>query len=97
MLLLDNEPGQPKELEDNLLTDFPWLTVQSLPPNTTSLIQPIDQGVIAGFKKLYTRALVRRCFEVCQFSSTMTLKTFWKEKFDILQAIRRIQKSLNDS
>jgi hypothetical protein len=57
LLLLDNAPGHPKDLEDNLLTDFPWLRVQFLPPNTTSLIQPMDQEVIAGFKKLYTRVL----------------------------------------
>ena len=96
LLLLDIAPGHPKDLEDNLLTDFPWLTVQFLPPNTTSLIQPRDQEVIAGFKKLYTRALFRRCFEACQFSSTMTLKTFWKEKFDILEAIRIIQKAWSE-
>ncbi|GFY00001.1 tigger transposable element-derived protein 1 [Trichonephila clavipes] len=53
----------------------------------------MDQEVIAAFKKLYTRALFRRCFEACQFSSTMTLKKFWKEKFDILEAIRIIQKA----
>ncbi|GFW22708.1 DDE-1 domain-containing protein [Trichonephila clavipes] len=43
LLLLDNAPGHPKDLKDNLLMDFPWLTVQFLPPNTTSLIQPMDQ------------------------------------------------------
>jgi hypothetical protein len=75
LLLLNSASGHPKDLEDNLLTDFPWLTVQFLPPNTTSLIQPMDQEVIASFKKLYTRALFRRCFEACQFSSTITLKT----------------------
>ncbi|XP_023219201.1 tigger transposable element-derived protein 1-like [Centruroides sculpturatus] len=53
LLLLDNVPGHPKDLEDNLLEDFPWLTVQFLPPNTTSLIQPMDQEAIAGFKELY--------------------------------------------
>ncbi|GFQ70549.1 tigger transposable element-derived protein 1 [Trichonephila clavata] len=53
----------------------------------------MDQEVIAAFKKLYTRALFRRCFEACQFSSTMTLKKFWKEKFDILEAIGIIQKA----
>lgn len=96
LLLLDNAPRHPKDLKDNLLTDFPWLTVQFLPPNTTSLIQPMDQEVIAAFKKLYTRALFRRCFEACQFSSTMTLKKFWKEKFDILEAIRIIQKAWSE-
>ena len=31
-----------------------------LPPNTTSLIQPMDQGIIANFKKQY-RSLVLQC------------------------------------
>ncbi|GFY67628.1 zinc finger MYM-type protein 1 isoform X2 [Trichonephila inaurata madagascariensis] len=74
LLLLSNVPGHPKDLKDNLLTDFPWLTVQFLPPNTTSLIQRMDQEVIVAFKKLYTSALFRRCFEACQLSSTMTKK-----------------------
>jgi hypothetical protein len=96
LLLFDNAPGHPKDLEDNFLTDVSWLTVQFLPPNTTSLIQPMDQEVIAGFKKLYTRALFSRCFEACQFSSTMTLKIFWKEKFDILEAIWLIRKASSE-
>jgi hypothetical protein len=56
----------------------------------------MDQEVIASFKKLYTRALFRRRFEACQFSSMMTLKTFWKEKFDILEAIWLIQKAWSE-
>ncbi|GFV11251.1 HTH CENPB-type domain-containing protein [Trichonephila clavipes] len=43
LLLLDYAPRHPKDLKGNLLTDFPWLTVQFLTPNTTSLIQPMDQ------------------------------------------------------
>ncbi|GFX71854.1 HTH CENPB-type domain-containing protein [Trichonephila clavipes] len=43
LLLLDNAPGHSKDLKDNLLTDFPWLKVQFLFPNTTSLIQPMDK------------------------------------------------------
>ncbi|GFW01951.1 tigger transposable element-derived protein 1-like protein [Trichonephila clavipes] len=85
LLLLDNAPGHPKDLKDNLLTDFPWLTAQVLPPNTTLLIRPMDQEAIAAFKKLYTRSLFRRCFEACQFSSTMTLKKFGKDSVDILK------------
>ena len=52
LFLLDNAPGHPKDLENNLLEDFPWQTVQFLLPNTTLLIQPMYQDVIAGFKKL---------------------------------------------
>ncbi|GFT23781.1 tigger transposable element-derived protein 1 [Trichonephila clavipes] len=56
----------------------------------------MDQEVIAAFKKLYTRALFHWCFEACQFSSTRTLKKFWKEEFDILEAIRMIQKAWSE-
>ncbi|GFV67357.1 zinc finger MYM-type protein 1 isoform X2 [Trichonephila clavipes] len=63
LLLLDNAPGYTKDLKDNLLMDFPRLTVQFLPPNTTSLIHPMDQEVMAAFKKLYISPMFRRCFE----------------------------------
>ena len=35
-----------------------------LPPIMTPLLQPIDQLVISNLKKLYTRALFRKCFEM---------------------------------
>lgn len=48
LMLLDNAPTHAvKSLE---LTN---VTVMFLPPNTTSLIQPMDAGIIAAFKKRY--------------------------------------------
>lgn len=53
----------------------------------------MDQKIIANFKKLYTKALFWNCFEKCQFSpSEMTVKRFWKEEFDVVEAIRLTQK-----
>lgn len=52
MLLLDNAPGY---LEVNLPDPHPHVKVIFLPPNTTSLIQPMDQRLIRTFKTLYTR------------------------------------------
>lgn len=49
LLLFDNAPGHPKELT------HPNVGVVYLPPNVTSLIQPLDQGIIAAFKKAYIR------------------------------------------
>jgi hypothetical protein len=46
LLLLDNAPGHPNKL------NHPNVKVIFLPPNTTSLIQPIDQGIIATFNHL---------------------------------------------
>ncbi|GFW98179.1 tigger transposable element-derived protein 1 [Trichonephila clavipes] len=53
----------------------------------------MDLEAIAAFKKLSTHALFRRCFEACQFSSTMTLKKFLKERFDNLKDICIIQRA----
>jgi hypothetical protein len=46
LLLLDNAPGYPDNL-DTLRTCFP-VEVVYLPPNTTSLLKPMDQGVISN-------------------------------------------------
>ena len=54
VLLLDNAPGHPPHLDDF----HPDVKVVYLPPNTTSLIQPMGQGVIATFKRYYTRRVV---------------------------------------
>ncbi|GFR30498.1 tigger transposable element-derived protein 1 [Trichonephila clavata] len=94
LLILDNAPSHPKDLEEILQENYPFIKVQYLPPNTTSILQPMDQQVIANFKKLYTRALFNKVFEECEFGGdNMTIRMFWKEKFDILLAIRLIQKA----
>ena len=43
LLLVDNAPGHPQLEHQNVQVLF-------LPPNTTSLIQPLDQGIIATFR-----------------------------------------------
>jgi len=45
LILLDNAPGHPicvGDLSENIKFVF-------MPPNTTSIIQPIDQGLISNF------------------------------------------------
>ena len=48
LLLLDNAPGHPVDL-DSSSTGIK-VEVVFLPPNTTSLRQPMDQGAVAAFK-----------------------------------------------
>ena len=79
LLLLDNAPGHPKYLDD-VHND---VKVVNLPPNTTSLIQPMDQGVIANFKKYHTRRTYKMCLNAMDASPNMTLQEFWKDHFDI--------------
>lgn len=51
-LLLDNCPAHPQ-----VITGLKNTTVYYFPPNTTSILQPMDQGVIANFKKFYRGAI----------------------------------------
>ena len=51
LLLVDNAPGHPGDLK----VAHPNVEVIFLPPNTTSLIQPLNQEVISTFKTYYTR------------------------------------------
>ncbi|XP_068210527.1 tigger transposable element-derived protein 1-like [Palaemon carinicauda] len=64
LLPLDNNPAHLPGLKANIHLDFSIIKVLYLPPNITLLLQPMDQKVIANFKKLYTKHLFRRCFEV---------------------------------
>ena len=53
ILLLDNTPAHPHA--DKLVSRDGRIRVVFLPPNTTSLFQPMDQGVIMATKRIYTR------------------------------------------
>ena len=89
---MDNAPAHPPGLEDNLTDEFDFIKIKFLPPNTTPLIQPMDQRVIANFKQLYTKFLFQRCFEVTN-NTELTLRTFWKNHFKIYHCITIIDKA----
>ncbi|KAK4324160.1 hypothetical protein Pmani_005163 [Petrolisthes manimaculis] len=89
LLVLDNAPGHPPNLEDNINAEFKFINVLYLPPNTTPLLQPMDQQVISNFKKLYTKHLFRRCFEVTE-NTNLTLREFWKDHYNIVICLRLI-------
>ncbi|XP_068613843.1 tigger transposable element-derived protein 1-like [Brachionichthys hirsutus] len=89
LLILDNAPVHPPGLEDDILEEFSFIKVLYLPPNTTSILQPMDQQVIANFKKLYTKNLFRRCFDITE-NTQLTLREFWKEHFDIVVCLKMI-------
>ncbi|XP_066945222.1 tigger transposable element-derived protein 1-like [Macrobrachium rosenbergii] len=92
---MDSAPAHPPDMEYELADEFSWLKVKFLPPRTTSLIQPMDQQIIANFKKLYAKALFQRYFEVTSETS-LTLTEFWKEHFHILSCVRLINKAWAD-
>ena len=89
LLLLDNAPAHPQGLENDLVDKFDFILIKYLPPNTNSLIQPLDQQAIANFEKLYTKALFCKCFHVTN-DTHLTLREFWKDHLNILTCINLI-------
>ncbi|UYV61928.1 hypothetical protein LAZ67_1007092 [Cordylochernes scorpioides] len=88
LLLVDNSPAHPTELisnDGNIKCKF-------LPPNTTSVLQPLDQGVIAAFKRLYKRRQLESCLvfssDADQPNNSVGEQTFSNlKKYDIKKAI----------
>ena len=78
ILLLDNCPAHPPA--DLLKSRDGQISVVYLPKNTTSLIQPLDQGIIATFKKNYRRELVSSIVNgdrsVTEFLKSLSIKDF---------------------
>lgn len=90
LLLIDNAPGHPTDLDkynENVKVVF-------LPPNTTPLIQPMDQGAIAAFKKIYLREAYQKAVHAVDIEK-ITLKEFWS-KFNIYDAIKVMDTAWNE-
>ena len=76
ILLLDNCPAHPPA--SSLVSRDGNFRVVYLPKNTTSRIQPLDQGIIACFKRYYRteliRAVVAEDASIIPFLKKMTIK-----------------------
>lgn len=90
LLVMDNAPAHPPALQDELVEEFKFIKIHFLPPNTTAFLQPMDQQVISNFKKLYTKALFERCFEITE-ETNLTLREFWKDHFHIVACLKMIE------
>lgn len=66
LLLLDNASSHPGELQYVMHNGLPRDAIQILflPPNTTSVIQPMDQNVIQTAKMKYRRMMQLSCMQV---------------------------------
>ncbi|XP_026548757.1 tigger transposable element-derived protein 1-like, partial [Notechis scutatus] len=95
LLLMDNALAHPPSLIDLMDNEYDFIEVKFLPPNTTPLLQPMDQQIISIFKKLYTKGLFTRCFNVTEDTS-LTLREFWKNHFNIVHCLSLIDKAWED-
>nr|XP_012151876.1 PREDICTED: tigger transposable element-derived protein 1-like [Megachile rotundata] len=83
LLLIDNAPGHPQDLHhENVQVVF-------LPKNTTSLLQPLDQGIISPFKAQYIKRTFRYILEQMENDESLPIMDAWK-KFTILDCVKHI-------
>ncbi|UYV69405.1 hypothetical protein LAZ67_6003482 [Cordylochernes scorpioides] len=72
LLLIENVPGHPQDLE------YENVKVKFLPKNTTSLLQPLDQGIISTFKALYIKRSFTYILEQMENNESLTVIRAWK-------------------
>lgn len=87
LLILDNAPGHLHLEHNNVKILF-------LPPNTTSIIQPLDQGIIATFKKYYIKSTYRNILDKIK-NETSTLSDIWKN-FTILDCLNYVASAITE-
>uniref|UniRef100_A0A914X438 DDE-1 domain-containing protein n=1 Tax=Plectus sambesii TaxID=2011161 RepID=A0A914X438_9BILA len=66
------------------------VNIQFFPPNTTSIIQPLDQGIIHTFKVYYRQQIVRK--QLLALEKGLTLRQFGKS-LTVLEVLRMIERA----
>ena len=86
--LLDNCTAHPISLDDL----DPYVSVKFLPANTTSIIQPMDQAVLACVKSFQKKKFYYKMFQYCEKhqENPKAFNDFLKE-YTILEAIQDIE------
>ena len=88
LLILDNVLGYLETLQ----FAHPNIEVVFLPPNMTSLLQPVDQGLIATFKSCYTCHTQERILDQMDNDPCLTFNDCWKN--NITDCINNIKESV---
>ena len=81
-LMIDNSPAHPE------IKNLTNINLIFLLPNTTSVLQPMDQGVIRSLKAHYRRKIVRLCIKSVDKNKQLP-------KINILQAMKHLVSSWN--
>lgn len=89
VLLLDNAPTHPAAEKLNLIDDK--CQIVYFVPNVTSLIQPMDQGVISAVKRHYKTGFLRELL-ACQHEDKASALSFVK-KWSVFDCMKILQTS----
>ncbi|XP_068232090.1 tigger transposable element-derived protein 1-like [Palaemon carinicauda] len=57
LLVMDNAPALHPGLEDDLTDEFDFIKIKFLPPNTTPLLQPMNQQIITNLRNCITNSV----------------------------------------
>ena len=80
LLLIDNAPS-------HIVDEYSNITIQFLPPNTTSKIQPLDQGIIRSVKCAYRKTIqVQYCSRVENYEEVKQIM----QSFDFVVAVNTL-------
>lgn len=65
------------------------IEVQYLPPNTTAILQPLDQGIIHTFKTYYRQIIVKK--QISALEREVSIPNFYKSitLLDVLFYVKR--------
>ena len=80
LLLIDNVPS-------HIIDEYSNINIQFLPPNTTSKIQPLDQGIIRSVKCAYRKTIqVQYCSRVENYEEVKQIM----QSFDFVVAVNTL-------
>ncbi|XP_061175614.1 tigger transposable element-derived protein 6-like [Saccostrea echinata] len=88
LLLVDNCSAHPKDAADRLTN----IRLQFLPANTTSIIQPCDQGIIRNLKALYRSQLIKKMVSEID-SGSISTTTDLAKRLTLLDAVHLLSKA----
>ncbi|CAI9715467.1 transposable element-derived 1-like [Octopus vulgaris] len=89
LLVMDNAGGHSLDLNHK------GVQAKSLPANTNSLIQPMDQGMIRAYKALYTWNSLQHLVNAMDSDENFELKEYWCN-FTITTCLSVIHAALKD-
>ena len=97
LVLLDNAPAHPSS--DVLQSADGKIKAMFLPKNTTSLIQPMDQGVICAFKRRYQRKYLNEVLVVLESEADKIEDTRGKKTLESIKnySIRSAIYNMNEA